>query len=672
MSTTPPAIPEVRGASDRAGGPGGAPRLDVRDFDLHVDASKGWLALAGVLALFVFGGLSHAGRRKLDGELANGTFRVTARGAVRAVRAYLTNEDDMSRCFAYAQAILGRPYRSYFVRARADWEPTFVRGAQEDPDATATVYPQGPLRPYRDFLVEYPPGFFLVLLPPALVAATADGYALAFKAEMATFLLVSLWAVLRLARAAGVDGEQRARLPGMFAAAVLALGVVCTHRYDAFVAACTAWAVASAGDGRPRAAGVWLGIAVAAKGVPVLLLAPLVAYAGAGVGGTVGAGAGAGAGSTARGGHAAAGRLLAGAAITTAGLVAAALWWCGRGLLDAFAYHAARPLQIESTWAAVLSLATSVRPGLVTVVHSYSSRNLRGGPVEAVGAIAGVVTAAAIVILTVVLVRRLLTSQPGPRRLGVVVDGAVALFAAYMGLGKVFCPQYLVWLLPFALVSVALPGRSARRTRAGLAILIATQIIYPLGYPAVKELAPWACALVLARDLALLAWAAALLLRNPATTGVMTGGGWRGSGGAEAKDGTVRSSRSDVREDAAAGAPALEGRRRWRCSETARPHQAAEAADQRPARGAVPSSPNLVTLTPTVARSAMNRSAILPAWNWMARPGLSIPPPLPAMTMGRLVWVWALPSPSSLEKNTTELSSSVPPGSGMAFILVSR
>ena len=48
-------------------------------------------------------------------------------------------------------------------------------------------------------------------------------------------------------------------------------------------------------------------------------------------------------------------------------------------------------------------------------------------------------------------------------------------------------------------------------------------------------------------------------------------------------------------------------------------------------------------LHPTVASSAMNRSAILPVWNWIARPGLSIPPPFPAMTTGRLVWVWAFP-----------------------------
>src|SRR3954465_4229485 len=44
-----------------------------------------------------------------------------------------------------------------------------------------------------------------------------------------------------------------------------------------------------------------------------------------------------------------------------------------------------------------------------------------------------------------------------------------------------------------------------------------------------------------------------------------------------------------------------------------------------PARGAVPSSPNLVVTTPTVASIEMNRFATFPLWNWSARPGLNIP-----------------------------------------------
>jgi hypothetical protein len=51
------------------------------------------LLLGGVLALLVGGGLGHAGRRSVDRDLASGRFHFTPLAAVRAARAYLTNED---------------------------------------------------------------------------------------------------------------------------------------------------------------------------------------------------------------------------------------------------------------------------------------------------------------------------------------------------------------------------------------------------------------------------------------------------------------------------------------------------------------------------------------------------------------------------------------------------
>jgi hypothetical protein len=104
------------------------------------------------------------------------------------------------------------------------------------------------------------------------------------------------------------------------------------------------------------------------------------------------------------------------------------------------------------------------------------------------------------------------------------------LLIATVTLGKVFCPQYLVWVLPLGLL-VSAPGCGHSRWRAtiGLLLLGATQVIYPLAYPAVKTLAPWATTLVLVRDLALLGWAATLLgaggapKKNEATNGSTNG-----------------------------------------------------------------------------------------------------------------------------------------------------
>jgi hypothetical protein len=455
-----------------------------------------WRAVVLVLALLVFGGLTHAGRRGVEHDIATRSFRLTPGWVLHALRAYLTNEDDMQRCHSYAQAILGRPYRSYFVRSRAAWEPVFARGIHEDPDATPIVDPPAPLRPYRDFLLEYPPGFLLVLIPPALVAHGEDGYALAFKLEMAACLLLSVWFARRLARAAGVALEDERRIPNLFAAAIIAIGVVSTHRYDAFVAMCTLAAALAAVRGRAGLAGLILGVGVAAKGVP-LVLAPLLAAFLYDRGRA--------------GGWRAPLRFAASLAATVGSVLAATYAAYGPGMLEAFAYHRDRPVQIESTPGALLAIGTWFRPGFVTVVHSFSSRNLRGPAVDAVGPAAGVLAALALLAAVVWLALRLRAERDPQARLWTMVDGAVILLAIYVTMGKVFCPQYLVWLIPFAVLSSLRPGRAPARRRVGLALLLATQVIYPATYEAVKALTPWATALVLARNLGVLIWAASLL-----------------------------------------------------------------------------------------------------------------------------------------------------------------
>jgi hypothetical protein len=455
-------------------------------------AKAAW-PLVAVLALLVFGGLTHAGRRQVEREIASGTYRLTPAWLVRGLRAYLTNEDDMYRLAAYGQAALGRPYLSYFVRPRAGWDASFARGVQEDPDRTPLVTPPRPLRPYRDFFVEYPPGAFLAFLPPALVSATPDGYALAFKLEMAACWVFVLALLAGLGERLGVAPED-ARWPALLAGAILALGMVSTHRYDVFVAACMTAALLAAARGGGARAGLWLGLGAAAKGVPLLVAPVLAAWL------------------WLERGPRAALRFAAATAATVGGLLALGVAWGGPGLFEAFAYHEARPVQIESTAGALLGFASWLRPGLVTVVHSFSSRNLRGDLVPAAGAAASLLAILCAAAALALAWRRLRAAADERARLVVAAESCLSVLAVYVVFSKVFCPQYVIWLLPFALVAARAPGRSTRRLRLGLALLVATQVIYPIAYGAVKALAPWATALVLARNLGLLAWAATLLV----------------------------------------------------------------------------------------------------------------------------------------------------------------
>ena len=410
---------------------------------------RGVAALVLVLALLVGGGTTHEGRRAVERELAAGTFHATPANLLRGLRAYLTNEDDMYRCWAYAQAILGRPYRSYFVRTRAAWDAAFARGEATDPDTTPVVTPRRPLVPYRDFLVEYPPGFFLVLMPPALFSDTPDGYALGFKLEMALALSFCAFAALRILRLAGAGGARLAdRVCGAFAAAVLAMGMVTTHRFDAAVAALMMAAALAATRGRAAAAGVALGLAISAKGVPLLLGPGLLAYL------------------WAERGRRAGWVFALAAGLVTAGVCALTFAWCGHGVLDAVAYHRDRPVQIESTPGALLILGDALRPGLVTIVHSFSSRNVRGGLVPATGAVATALAALGILLGTAAALVRLRAAREARARARALIEGAVPVLAAYITLNKVFCPQYLVWVLPFALTAAYLPAPAQARGAA--------------------------------------------------------------------------------------------------------------------------------------------------------------------------------------------------------------
>jgi hypothetical protein len=101
--------------------------------------------------------------------------------------------------------------------------------------------------------------------------------------------------------------------------------------------------------------------------------------------------------------------------------------------------------------------------------------------------------------------RRLRRSRsPGAERLA-VLQGLAAALVAFMVLGQVFSPQYLVWLVPLgALLATARGGASPWLLVAALAL---TQVVYPVTYAALQQLRPWACGLVLLRNALLVAWA---------------------------------------------------------------------------------------------------------------------------------------------------------------------
>lgn len=443
--------------------------------------SRGRLFLIGVLALLVLGGLSHARHRRLVESIKDGTFRPTPAAVLEAVRAHLTNDSDIERYRAYSQAMLGRPYRSHFVRTRADWEALFAQSADVDPELLPEVQPARNLVPYRDFLVEYPPAFFLVALPPALLTADLDSYAAAFKLLMALFLGLAAWWAARFVAAPGVARPWAAWTGG----AVLALGVVATHRYDAAVAVGVAGALWCAALGRPILCGLLLGAAVAIKGAPVLFLPLIGLYV-----------------FTERGLRATLLLLVTAGAVVVASLLPAVLG-CGAALLDALSYHRLRPLHIESTLGALLGLGRIVSPGWVEAVHSFGSINLSGPAVGAAGALSSLLMLVGIGAVYLVTWRQLQRTSGLHRRLA-LLDGVILIGLVFTVLGKVFSPQYLVWILPFCVAGALARRRGFAATL--ILLMVATQVIYPIAYAWVIKLEPPMLALVVLRNLGLGIW----------------------------------------------------------------------------------------------------------------------------------------------------------------------
>src|SRR5919204_843003 len=154
----------------------------------------------------------------------------------------------------------------------------------------ATILLSGKM-PYRDFAIEYPPGALPMFVLPAVMFGDARDahwsppndhghrYQRAFNS-----LVVALTAAMVIFTALSLDALRRpvaARLAAIavVASAPLLIGHVFVQRYDVWPAAFTAAALAAAVYGRFRLGAVALGLGVAAKVYPLLLVPVLLIVA---------------------------------------------------------------------------------------------------------------------------------------------------------------------------------------------------------------------------------------------------------------------------------------------------------------------------------------------------------------------------------------------------------
>ncbi len=442
-----------------------------------------WLPVA-FGALNVFGSSLDAWRRADDPAPVEGKTLSRRQSGVERLMTLLRDDSDIERYFAYAEATLGRPYGADFVR------PPGAARAERPPDPSRKATPPRPLVPWRDFVVEYPPGMMIAALAPALVTSDEDTYFRLFTLEMEAALTLAVWLAVRTADRLKAGAGSQALVQAIVL--TLALGVVAVRRYDPCVALAVAAAVHALALRRPALSGAALGLAVALKGVPILL-APIFVMHALGSGDRTG---------LARG--------LAGGALTLglAGLVYGAI--AGPHALDAFAYHGARPLQIETVYSGLLILGRAFDPGLLSKTFSYGSLNVLSPAEPALRALSTALLTAGILASWVFAYARVAAARDDSERLLAVVLASLACLIAFITLGKVFSPQYCVWLIPLAALAAPF-STAAARTLLPTAFLM-VQAEYPFLYGLLfSTLLPATGALILIRTVWLWRYAATIL-----------------------------------------------------------------------------------------------------------------------------------------------------------------
>ncbi len=314
--------------------------------------------------------------------------------------------------------------------------------------ATATLH--GSL-PYRDFQPEYPPGAFLFFLIPALLARSAQAYLGWFVIQN---LLLDLAVVVLLSRADAREGGARAYHYTLALAPVLPVVLL---RYDLGPGFLLLASVYLAALGRWQFSWALLGLAVAAKGYP-LVVAPFLAREQARVRGRS--------------------EVVVGA--VAAGSLAALffvpfLLLAPGGVASSFGYQASRGIHTESIYA-TLGLLLGFLGVRWQVVYTHRAFDLAFPGAR----ILGMLSWAVILLLLWLLWKASEGREGGRGEWDLLTLGSLATGAFFVGF-KVFSPQFLADLYPVLFLS-PLCGMPVIRGRSVGELGVAISLLSLLAY----------------------------------------------------------------------------------------------------------------------------------------------------------------------------------------------
>lgn len=311
------------------------------------------------------------------------------------------------------------------------------------------------LVPFRDFFIEYPPLFAILLAAPGSDVGP-DSYRMRF-AVMMMVLMAAACAVT----ASAVFGEASARRPFMVAAVfsglTLLLGPIAANRYDPAVTLLLAAVLLFLFRRQWGAVAVTIGVGFALKITPAMLL-PLVLIL------------------------APRERIVRMLAWFTTAATVPFVWVALLGkdsipnLSAMFSYHFNRPLEIESVLATPFWIGKLFGVTSITVGTTAGSQVIMSSAADMIAKASTGLTLAALGLVFALVWRRrqAMQADEGLQALAVLAT----LLASLVG-SKVLSPQYFVWILP-AIAIVALDRRGIGISLA--AVLLLTHVLFPANY----------------------------------------------------------------------------------------------------------------------------------------------------------------------------------------------
>ncbi|MCL5883433.1 MAG: DUF2029 domain-containing protein [Actinobacteria bacterium] len=317
--------------------------------------------------------------------------------------------------------------------------------------------------PYRDFSLEYPPVAVLLFSLPRLISGPDyTWFVFAFEAEMLAF---SCGIVVVLSIIAWRQWQSIGKLAGVlgtYTIFLLCLGSIVELRFDLAAAFLILASVACFITDRRLAAWLLLGVGIMTKIIPVLI-APIFLIS-----------------HFRRRQY---NQMISGPALMLVAALAIAIPFliaAPEGLANAFLYHVERPLQLESTWSTPLLLMAKYSGYSVSIMNSYGSHNVFSSLSNTLAVLSGPVTILVILFSYGVYWRRSRGDGPLQWDSSQVIRFAALTIAIFIFGGKVFSPQFLIWLLPLIPL---IKGRD-RGLITGLfaAVLLLTQWEFPARY----------------------------------------------------------------------------------------------------------------------------------------------------------------------------------------------